>query len=118
MVRLPLTEITGSDKKARILNQMLLWTSAYFTFDEWRKDGWVWKSGQKMAEGCLLDCSGQRAMDIAKELVEQGLMESRQNPAKKNCYEWRLNLDALYFRLEDGGYNLKSIFPDKNRFRI
>ena len=66
VVRPSLMEITGSDKKARILNQMLLWTSKYFTLDQWRKDGWVWKSGQKMADDCLLDCTGQRAMDIAK----------------------------------------------------
>jgi hypothetical protein len=65
VVRLAFKEITGSDKKTRILNQMLLGTSTYFTLDE-----------------------------------------------------WRLNLDVLYFRLEDEGYNLKSIFPDKNRFGI
>jgi hypothetical protein len=94
VVRSPFVEITGgSTIKAILLNQFLVWTSRHFkSLEEWRKDGWVWKSGQKLREDSLLDISVATALKEAKELVKMGFLDIKHNRYKDNRYEYRLLL--------------------------
>jgi hypothetical protein len=107
VVRSPFVEITGgSTIKAILLNQFLVWTSRHFkSLEEWRKDGWVWKSGQKLREDSLLDISVATALKEAKELVKMGFLDIKHNRYKDNRYEYRLLLGVLYEKLKGSGYD-------------
>ena len=125
VIRDELKDITGSDRKAVILNQMIFWSSKYFGLTEWDRDGWIWKTGDRLAKDCLLSVTGERAVQIAKEIVEQGLLQHkmmlRHSPdpwKQRTMHHWRVNLQTVYDSLDAGGWNLRKVFEGRDKFSL
>ncbi|WP_444684625.1 hypothetical protein [Alkalicoccus luteus] len=97
-----LAAITGDYKLAMVLNQMMYWSRRTKN-----RDGWVYKSGQELAEDMLMNVSAYSMRTYLKKLTQLGLMEERRNPVMKwdKTMQYRVCWETIQAAVLTAGYS-------------
>ncbi|NJP38435.1 hypothetical protein [Alkalicoccus luteus] len=97
-----LAVITGDYKLAMVLNQMMYWSRRTKN-----RDGWVYKSGQELAEDMLMNVSAYSMRTYLKKLTQLGFMEERRNPVMKwdKTMQYRVCWETIQGAVENAGYS-------------
>lgn len=124
-------ELTGDAVSAAILNQMIFWQEVVNKSDSEKiteievlerigdhdkankmrsqlREGWFWKSAQELSDEIMFSTRPTVARKL-KELVDNGLIESRKNDKKKfdHTNHYRVNLSFIQQELEKLGFSLE-----------
>lgn len=122
VIKEELVKLTGGHITALILNQFLYWTERTNDFDEFIKEelsrdetskmelrnGWIYKSSEKLKDELMLDLSPKTIRRRIQELIEMNYLDERNNPNFKwdKVLQYRVNINKIQDDLQSLGYFL------------
>lgn len=121
VIKEELVALTGSWRKALILNQLIYWTKINREVDKVieeenriidstipKIEGWIYKKAGELIEELMLDCTDDTIRSDLKSLITKGWVDERRNPkvAYDRTLQYRVNLTRIQKDLNELGFSL------------